>query len=934
MHKVPVTPSIIIYSLVLLFLLGCTPKVTPLEQLVQARLEYDQNNFDSAEIHLKNALQAKPDFAEARLLLGQLLMQQSNPVAAEIELQRARDLGAAPDSVIPVLARVLFEQAKWQELQQLPVNQLSVWQRGPLRASQALGLQAQGQEHQAGALLSAALVDAPNDPWVRLADARFNAFSGHPDAARIKLETLMKDAPQYAAAWLLLGDLDRGEQHYQQALKNYQTAIELGDQSLTTKLKLITIYLDMDDLHKAQTAIRQIPQSSQQLVLVHFLKGLLYFKQERFQDAINAFNTPIMFPRQYPQALLLSGHAHWRLKQVAQAEEAAWQLYQLDPSKPDATALLGTILLDQKRYAKLEPLLSPALSKHPDNINLLALLAQAQLGQGKFKDATVSLTHLLGKNPESASTQTQLGYSLLQQNDYARGVQHLQQALDIDPAYQQAYAYLVLHYLQQQQPQQAIDTALRYQQQLPEAAAPLNMLARVYLASGSPQAAEQRFAEALEKEPGNPFAARYFIEKALEDSDFERARTLTQQVLEVHPDDLGAQLQLARIERLKGNPDAMVARLQSIITNHPDAFAPRQELTRYYLSQQEPLKAQQTLGDWGQKQDSPPTAKQLLAQIQLQQKHYNSARSTLEQLIQQQPDVSDHYFMLAQVYAGTGNEAKMHQTLEHLLQQDPAHLKAHITLARLQLLKGQQQAFANTVAALEKIAPQQADTLLFRGILLEQQNQPEQALRVYQGLFEQHPSNLNLMRVARQLTAVGNTDEARALLQAWVKDNPDDLVSRQMLATVYLSQQQPQAAINEYRAILQQQPNDLIALNNLAWQLRSSQPSEALAYAETAYKLYPDNAEVLDTYAMTLLDHNQPKLAAQHIDRAVQQSPDNLAILYHQAIIEHRNGNQAIAASLLKELLGSPGQFTEREAAQQLLSRLEPDTATSHSATN
>jgi tetratricopeptide (TPR) repeat protein len=57
---------------------------------------FDAGNYSAAEIELKNLLQADPNQAEARVLLGQIYLRGGNGAAAEKELRRALDIGADP----------------------------------------------------------------------------------------------------------------------------------------------------------------------------------------------------------------------------------------------------------------------------------------------------------------------------------------------------------------------------------------------------------------------------------------------------------------------------------------------------------------------------------------------------------------------------------------------------------------------------------------------------------------------------------------------------------------------------------------------------------------------------------------------------------------------------------------------------------------------
>jgi cytochrome c-type biogenesis protein CcmH/NrfG len=85
---------------------GCSDKPDAL--VAQAKQSLEKHDRNTAVIQLKNALQANPDIAEARLMLGKALLDQGDPAAAEKELKRARDLKAPDDDAVPPLARAMI----------------------------------------------------------------------------------------------------------------------------------------------------------------------------------------------------------------------------------------------------------------------------------------------------------------------------------------------------------------------------------------------------------------------------------------------------------------------------------------------------------------------------------------------------------------------------------------------------------------------------------------------------------------------------------------------------------------------------------------------------------------------------------------------------------------------------------------------------------
>ena len=96
-----------------------------------------------------------------------------------------------------------------------------------------------------------------------------------------------------------------------------------------------------------------------------------------------------------------------------------------------------------------------------------------------------------------------------------------------------------------------------------------------------------------------------------------------------------------------------------------------------------------------------------------------------------------------------------------------------------------------------------------------------------------------------------------------------------------MANQQEIVAANHYEQVISRQPNNIAALNNLAWLLREENPTRAIEMAGRARDLAPDNAAVLDTYGWILHLTGNHAEAKEVIERALALAPDNAEIRSH-----------------------------------------------------
>ena len=113
------------------------------------------------------------------------------------------------------------------------------------------------------------------------------------------------------------------------------------------------------------------------------------------------------------------------------------------------------------------------------------------------------------------------------------------------------------------------------------------------------------------------------------------------------------------------------------------------------------------------------------------------------------------------------------------------------------------------------------------------------AISIYEELLKNIPNTQNLLNLAITKWQAGDEKGAIVLQETWIESHPKDKTALLALANSYLLEKRFEDVIVIYEEVLELDPNNLIALNNLAWYLRDRDPKKALAYAEKAHELAP-----------------------------------------------------------------------------------------------
>jgi Tfp pilus assembly protein PilF len=135
---------------------------------------------------------------------------------------------------------------------------------------------------------------------------------------------------------------------------------------------------------------------------------------------------------------------------------------------------------------------------------------------------------------------------------------------------------------------------------------------------------------------------------------------------------------------------------------------------------------------------------------------------------------------------------------------------------------------------------------------------------------------------------------------------------------------QAEDAIAAYEKVLEIDPNQVVALNNLAFRLASARkmPKEALVYARRAAALAPNNLPVLDTLAwiqhLTGDDENAAKVMAQ----VVRANLPIANVRLHAAVIFAAQGSKPIAQNELAAALKLNPALEQSDEVKQLRAKL------------
>ena len=196
-----------------------------------------------------------------------------------------------------------------------------------------------------------------------------------------------------------------------------------------------------------------------------------------------------------------------------------------------------------------------------------------------------------------------------------------------------------------------------------------------------------------------------------------------------------------------------------------------------------------------------------------------------------------------------------------------------------------------------------------------------------QALFKDVPEQaLALVLRAESRQARDDAAGARQALEQSTELAPELARAHLQLGIIYEQAGDFASAFMRYERVVELQPNNVIALNNLAYHVavRDKAPARAKPLAERALKLVPRDPAVSDTLAwIEYLLGNYPA-ATKLVATAIKGAPDNADIRLHAAFIYAAAESQASALTELDMALKLNPELAGREDVQQLEKKIRP----------
>lgn len=565
------------------------------------------------------------------------------------------------------------------------------------------------------------------------------------------------------------------------------------------------------------------------------------------------------------------GLIRYRQGRPEEAEALLEPLAALEDSER-AQKLLAATRLQLRNVDGAKEVLAGLKDQNSDPATM-ALVGIASLASGDKEGGETMIERSLELAPTNNSLRLRYAIYLTQQGQTSEAISQIQTVIENDPKLDQARLLLIQAHASANNLTAARKAAETWLEQQPDNLNALIALGNVAARSGESAKAETYFKQAAKAQPESAAPLVSLGTLALSQNKPKQAENFFIQAVKLQPDNQQALRGLTSVM----DRSQITTLMEGILQKQPEAIGPRLILLESALINGNQSKADE------------------LTALLLERKDAN------------EPAPASN--LVATVYHGIASQFAQRDELEQAMKilnrgrvLFPENEQIGLQAATVAFATDDTKSAREILSDVKQSHPESAGPLVVEAQYLLEQEKYKQAADLYQLALDKERTPELEVAYAKALANSGQETEALKSLEAAKDRFPG---SETLLTNLAILQQQKgstEAAAQTYAKLVEIAPDNVIALNNLAWIYHQQNDPQALELARKAYGLSSNNAAVADTYGWILFKAGKTKESLPILEKAYQLQPDSQEIAMHLAESYRASGMNQDAKRILESL--------------------------------
>ncbi|MFT4808424.1 MAG: putative PEP-CTERM system TPR-repeat lipoprotein [Paraglaciecola sp.] len=885
---------------------GCD-KQTSDEYIIEAKQYVAENNPKAAVVALKNAVQLEPKSAQARFELGQLYVQQKQFESAEKELNRALEYGFEASKVIPLLTQAYQRTGAYSAISKLEHEQkgLTSVERAEIGYFKVVALSRLNKIDDARVLIEELRKIETSSVFKGLTAAYMQVLDEDYETAATAVTVLREQAPQNAEVLKLLAQLKLSLGAPDEAADIFKDYVQFYPEDKQTTFVLAKLLVDVGDLKAADPYIDELLLLNDQNPLLNQLKSATYAFKGDYANALKRAEVAILGGIDAASLRLVAGYAAYQIQDYSSANRHLTYIARLLPDNHPGLRLLAASQLQLGLTSEVGDVLV-RLDELTDKDAPLFSKASYELLRDGFEKEAIVLIEKSTNISRTAEDLTRLGLLQLSLNNLD-GIVNLEEAVSKSPELVSAQTTLAKAYLVTKQYDKALELASSWKTTSPDDSKPYLLAGDVYKRQQKFVEAKIEFEKAIAKDSNNPSPRLALVNLAVAQKDMQQASLLLENLLIEYPDNVAALATHYLVSKQENKQSLGIEKIQSAFDSEPSNTAIRLLLARVQVVETNYQVAIELLTEIKNQTDLPKSYWKILGQSFIKSNQLRPATLHFDAWLAIEPNDKDAIVGKLLLLDNQNKFAEASQLSQgYLNNRDDVQMQLLNTHFLLM-----QADFPAAQAAYDALPDNVLGLPLAKGFLARFQlnnKQPELALENSLVAYNATPNNKNLILLVFNYDKLKQSDKSMVLLEQHIKTQPKDLAARMLLAERQIGGN-TSGAMTSYEMALQQNPNNYIANNNLAYlYLQKGDIEKAKGYGLKAVELEPDNSAALDTLAQIYVAEKEYEEALNLYDRAITDTMQNEEIYL----------NYVETLLFAKETILAKRKLSQREMKQKI----------------
>jgi tetratricopeptide (TPR) repeat protein len=725
-------------------------------------------------------------------------------------------------------------------------------------------------------------------------------------------------------------------------------------------------YFDQGDFRSAAIQFSNAVQVDPQFAEAHYQLARAYLNQKEWTPAfLELSRTVELQPDNYAahadMATLLIASS-----QLNTAEEHTRLLLAKQPNDPQSHIVQAKLLSAQQDFPAAVKEVQKAIELAPQRGESYLNLAVLQMKMGHDAEAEPNFKKAVELGPQSANAQLALGSYYQAANRFAEAEAQFRRAAQIDPKSTEPRTALVRLFLAEGDRDQAETVLKQAKQDFADNSAGYRMLGDFYFATGDTDRALAEYSALYSAHATDLQVKKNYIQLLIIKNRLDAARQLNDEILKGNANDTEALIYRGQIQLRDDHAADSVTTLETAIQNDPDNGLAHYHLGAAFNQQGNVARAE---SEWRQAARLRPDlidVQRAMANLAVREGDMKALEDAANQIVGLQPASPEGYVLRSSSFLNRKQFSAAEQDAKKGIDVAPRNAAGYIALGNLKSAQGKySDAERSYQQALER-DPQSADALTGLINTYISQQQADKAITAANTQIGKVPNSSSfyallgtslfnlkkdfggaetalkksveldrrnsdaLAKLGHVLTAQGKTDEAIALYQRYLQDNPRDANFYVLSGELHETKQDWARAQQVYQKALDLDHDNPIASNNLAAVTvrMGGNLNVALSLAQTAHRRMPESPDAADTLGWVYFKKGIYDTSIDLFEEALKlaaknKRPDDPTLHYHLGLAYQKTGKVALARQQLEQVLKLDPNYHDAGDVKQQLAQLK-----------